>query len=142
MSVYKKECKKGQLGLMLPEDAPTALTHAPEIGIFAAYLLAEEDTTKHNRRKYVLNGLKDLTGKDLVKLVKARIGTGIDDIEYLSFTVLESMVANTPYSKNVISTISHALNVTLEGKATNVTTSKEFYEIAPPLADEVKAMLE
>ena len=134
-----------QHGTLLDENAPIAAVEPSEVGVFAAHLLSEADPSRHNKKRYVVNGPEDLTGKDVVKLVEGVIGAKIEEVEYRDLTMLQAFVASWPGSKNALSTVRYSVDAMWEGKASKATDSKEVLEIAPPQATAeqvLKAMLQ
>jgi uncharacterized protein YbjT (DUF2867 family) len=64
---HRKSGVQERLSLIISKDTPMGLIDPNEIGIFAAYLLAQENPAVHNKAKYVLNGPEDLTGAQVVE---------------------------------------------------------------------------
>ncbi|KAH7071051.1 hypothetical protein FB567DRAFT_539181 [Paraphoma chrysanthemicola] len=142
---FRKDGKQDVLRLMASEDGPVGVIEGREVGVFAAKLLLEKDTTKHNKAKYVLNGPEDLTGKKIVEMVEGYIGQKVENVSYKDLTFLEHMAAQSNESREVIMSIRHAPVTGWDGKCTASTTSKEVLEIAAPKvtpAQALKAMLE
>ncbi|KAJ5577235.1 hypothetical protein N7535_004161 [Penicillium sp. DV-2018c] len=146
---YRKTGELDTLRLWLNEDAPTGIIDPDEVGVIAAHLLAQEDISKHNKAKYVLNGPEDITGKKIVELVEQYVGTPVNDVIYsdVSFfdRLFESLYAGTKQSKNVILSAKRAPETAWEGKCSISTSSKEILELAPPTrstADVLKSLLE
>lgn len=143
---YRKTGKQDTLRLMASEDAPVGIIDPDEIGVFAAHLLSQDDTSVHNKAKYVLNGPEDITGKQIVSMVEQHIGTPVKDVSYKDMSFIDSFVEHgTQKSKNVILSIKHAPETAWDGKCTASTTSKEVLEIAAPKrtpADVLKTLLE
>jgi uncharacterized protein YbjT (DUF2867 family) len=146
---YRKTGKQDTLRLLLAKDAPTGIIESSEVGVFAAHLLAESDTTVHNQAKYVLNGPEDINGRQVVELVEQYIGTKVDEVIYQDVSFIDMLYemkcATAPQSKNVIMSIKYAAETAWEGKCSVSTTSKEVLQLAPPKctpADVLKSMLE
>ncbi|KAJ9652736.1 hypothetical protein H2198_008008 [Neophaeococcomyces mojaviensis] len=141
---YRKTGKSRKLLSMLSADAPVAPVDGPEVGVFAAHLLAQEDITAHNNAKYVLNGPEDISGEQLVKLTEEHIGAKVEDVAFKDMSFIDEMAVNTKESKNVILSLKHAQETGWSGECTASTTSKKVLEIAPPkhtAAEVLKAML-
>ena len=142
---YRKTGKQDTLRLMMSEDAPLGMIDSNDVGVFAAHLLAMEDTTPHNMAKYTLNGPEDINGRQIVDMIEERIGTKIEDVRFKDMTFVEGMAAQSQESKNVIMSIRHAVETAWEGKCSVSTTSKEVLQIAAPKrtpAEVLKALLE
>lgn len=147
---YVKEFRRtganaGPLGTMASEETPVGIVNPFEVGVFAAHLLASEDVSPHHKAKYVVNGPKDITGREVVALVEAEIGAKVGDVVFEDTSLAEYVAAQTPGSKSVILSIKHAMEVAWEGKCMASTTSKEVIQIAAPKvtpAEVFKAMLE
>ncbi|KAL3482145.1 hypothetical protein BJX99DRAFT_217434 [Aspergillus californicus] len=128
---YRKTGKQETLRLMASEDAAVGVIDADEVGVFAAHLLATEDTTTHNKKRYVLNGAGDITGRQVVDIIEKHTGTKVKDVRYKDLSFVESLI-QPGQSRNVIMSISHAAVTAWEGKCSAATTSKEVLQIAPP----------
>lgn len=133
---YRQTGKQGPLRLMAAKDAPVGVIDSSEVGVFAAHLLAQSDTTVYNKAKYVLNGPEDITGKQIVDLVEQYIGTKVDEVIYQDTTAIDLLweykYKAAGQSKNVIMTTKYALDTAWAGKCTTSTTSKEVLQIAAP----------
>jgi len=142
---HRKTGKQGTLGLMLSADSPVGIIQPTEIGVVAAHLLAEEDITKHNKAKYVLNGPEDITGAQVVKMVESYVGEQVKDVKFKDVSGIEQWAdSQTSQSKNIIRSITYAPVTAWEGKCKASTTSKEILEIAAPQrtpAEVLKALL-
>ena len=145
---YRRTGEQDRLRLMLSEDAPVGIIDPDEVGIFAAHLLSQDDTSVHNKAKYVLNGPEDITGKQIVDMIEQHIGVPVTDVNYkdVSFTdmLYEYQYAATKQSKNVVYSIKRALETAWEGKCSASTSSKEFLELSAPKrtpADVLKSLL-
>jgi hypothetical protein len=68
---FRKTGSQGDqpLSMVLYADTPTAVVDPFEVGVLAAHLLAEEATGPHNNKRYMVNGPKDVTEKEIVQLV-------------------------------------------------------------------------
>ncbi|KAL4879224.1 NmrA-like family protein [Aspergillus karnatakaensis] len=146
---YRKSGKQSTLRLMLSEDAPVGIIDPDEVGIIAAHLLSQEDTSVHNHAKYVLNGPEDINGRQIVDMVEQYIGAPVKDVRYKDVSFIdmlyEHQFAATKQSKNVIYSIMRAPETAWEGKCSVSTTSKEILDLAAPKrtpADTLKALLE
>jgi uncharacterized protein YbjT (DUF2867 family) len=129
---FRKTGKQGTLGLMANSDAQIGIIHPDDVGAFAAKLLLERDSSKHNNAKYVLNGPEDITGAQIVEMVEKQIGTKVENVKYKDVDFVEQMAEGGKYSRNVILTIKHAPETSWDGKASASTTSPEVLEIAAP----------
>jgi uncharacterized protein YbjT (DUF2867 family) len=132
VKTHRKGGKQETLRLLLDEDTPAGIVHPDDVGNFAAHLLLQEDTTVHNKAKYVLNGPEDVTGAQIVRLVEETIGTKVENVSYKDVTFVDYMAAQSKESRNVITSIRYAPETMWVGKATASTTSKEVLELAPP----------
>ncbi|KAJ5833420.1 hypothetical protein N7474_001731 [Penicillium riverlandense] len=133
---YRKTGKQGTLQMMASKDAPVGIIDPDDVGVFAAHLLSQKDTTAHNKARYVLNGPEDITGKQIVDMVEQHIGTQVEEVSYkdMSFVDLlyEHIHAPKNQSKNVILSIKHAAETAWEGECSASTTSRNVLELAPP----------
>ncbi|OGM49577.1 NmrA-like family protein [Aspergillus bombycis] len=146
---YRKTGTQDTLKLMASKDAPVGIVDPDEIGLFAALLLSQDDTTVHNKAKYVLNGPEDVTGAQIVDMVEQHIGTKVQHVSYEDMSFVDSFVdpgsLGAQQSKNVILSIKYALVTSWEGKSMASTTSKEVLELAAPKrtpADVLRTLLE
>ena len=146
---YRETGKQDILRLVLSEDSPVGIIDPEEIGVVAAHLLTQGDTSVHNKAKYILNGPEDITGKQIVDMIERYIGAAVKDVIYKDMffvdMLYEAKYAATKESKNVIHSIVHASETAWEGKCSTSTTSKEILELAAPKrtpADVLKALLE
>ncbi|KAL4928474.1 uncharacterized protein BDV17DRAFT_298587 [Aspergillus undulatus] len=140
---YRKTGKQDTiLRLMASEDVPVGSIDPAEVGVFAAYLLAQEDTASHNKPKYVLNGPEDITGRQIVTLVEQYIGASVENVSFKDMSFVDSMVAASGDHGVFVSSVRHALEVAWEGKCTASTTSKEVLEIAAPKRTAIEVLRE
>jgi len=130
---HRQTGKHGHLSLMLDADTPTGVIDAWDVGIVAAHLLAADDTSQHNRARYVLNGPEDLTGSQVVHMVEEQIGAKIEDVRFKDLSFIDQWADSLKDgSKNLIRTIKSAQASAWSGEATASTTSKEIFALAPP----------
>ncbi|KAJ6076660.1 hypothetical protein N7499_008641 [Penicillium canescens] len=146
---YRKTGEQGTLRLVLSEDAPIGIIDPDEVGVISAYLLSQDDTSAHNKAKYVLNGPEDITGRQIVAMVEQHIGAPVKDVSYKDVSFIDMLYeyqyAATKQSKNVIYSMTRAAETVWEGKCSTSTTSKEVLKLAAPKrtpADTLKALLE
>lgn len=130
---YRKTGQQEALRLMASEDASVGIVEAYDVGVFAAHLLCQEDTTVHNNARYVINGPEDITGRQIVKMVEEHIGTKVQSVSYKDLSFIESMANSVPQGdRHLILSIKDAPVTAWEGKCTASTTSKEVLELAAP----------
>lgn len=128
---HKKTGEQGPLSLILDRDSPNAMIDAYDVGVFAAHLLAVEETDQHNKAKYVLTGPEDLTGEEIVKLVEGHIGEAVKDVKYKDFAVVDAWAESMPEQKTLIKAIGRAGGAIWGGSALK-TRSKEVPTIYTP----------
>ncbi|KAF2626082.1 NAD(P)-binding protein [Macroventuria anomochaeta] len=124
--------KQDTLRLLASRYAPIGIIDPQDVSVVAAKLLLQQDTTVHNKAKYVLNGPEDITGDQIVAMVEERIGAKVEDVKFKDSTFLDDMVAASSESKNVIESIRHAAEVAWAGLCKAETTSKEILELTAP----------
>ncbi|KAH7374068.1 nmrA-like family protein-like protein [Cadophora sp. MPI-SDFR-AT-0126] len=129
---YRKDGKMSTLLLTSDANAPLGCIHSEEVGRFAAVLLAQEDHSVHNKKKYELNGPEDISGNQIVKLVEQYIGTKVKDVKFRDMTFVDQWAGSVKENKSLILSIKYAALTGWEGKCSTATTSKEFLELAPP----------
>ncbi|KAJ6038224.1 uncharacterized protein N7446_005037 [Penicillium canescens] len=146
---YRKSGEQDTLRLVPSENAPIGIIDPDEVGVIAAHLLSQDDTSAHNKSKYVLNGPEDITGMQIVAMVEQHIGTPVKDVSYKDVSFIDMLYeyqyAATKQSKNVIYSMTRAAETVWEGKCSTSTTSKEVLRLAAPKrtpADTLKALLE
>lgn len=122
---FQKTGKQGTLAMMPSKDTPVGVIDPFDIGVVAAHLLVDENFSKHNKKKYVLNGPEDITGEQIVQMVEQRIGTKVENVVYQDMSLADAMAAASSESKNVILSIKHSVENIWQGKAKADTTSKE-----------------
>ncbi|EPE32486.1 NAD(P)-binding Rossmann-fold containing protein [Glarea lozoyensis ATCC 20868] len=128
---FRKAGKQGKLALLLDEKAEVGVVDADDVGRFAAALLSAEDHSIHNKKKYVLNGPDDVTGRGIVDLVEKEIGVKVENVKYRDLDFLEQMAASSP-EPHLIQSIKYAPVTGWNGECSVATTSKEVYELAAP----------
>ncbi|KAI1746144.1 hypothetical protein F4680DRAFT_11647 [Xylaria scruposa] len=141
---YRSTGKQDTLRLLGSADVPVGIIDQNDIGILAAVLLAQQDTTPHNKAKYVINGPEDITGNQVVKLVEQHIGTKVENVIFEDMSFIDFWAQNSPDPKNILS-IKHALEPVIKGLCSASTTSKEVLELAAPKgtpAQVLESMLE
>ena len=130
---YRKTGQQETLRLMASHDAPVGIVEAHDVGVLAAHLLSQEDTTVHNNAKYVVNGPEDITGEQIVKMVEERIGTKLQSVSYKDVSFIDTMANSVPEGeRHLILSIKYAPVTAWEGKCTASTTSKQVLELAAP----------
>ncbi|KAI0403409.1 hypothetical protein F4802DRAFT_296991 [Xylaria palmicola] len=129
---YRKTGKQDTLRIFSSKDAPVAIIDPYDVGVFAATLLAQEDTTPHNKARYVLNGPEDLTGDQLVKLVEQHIGTKVENVSFEDSSFVDYLAGIMPDPRNITMTIKKSSEPLIKGLCSVSSTSKEVLELAPP----------
>ncbi|KAL5338224.1 NmrA-like family protein [Aspergillus crustosus] len=124
------------LKMLASEDGAVGVIDADEVGVFAARLLVQEDTTVHTGRKYVLNGPEDISGKGIVQLVEQAIGVPVTNVQYNDISglnaYLEMEYKGSGNSRNVLWSTRRAAETAFDGHVTAPPTSQEVLEIAAP----------
>ena len=129
---HKSTGNQGPLSIILDRDSPNAMIDAYDVGVFAAHLLAAEETDKHNKAKYVLTGPENVTGEQIAKLVEEHIGEPVKDIKYKDFAVVDAWAEAVPKEqRTLIKAIGRAGGAIWGGSALE-TRSKEVPEIYTP----------
>ncbi|KAI0540218.1 hypothetical protein GGR58DRAFT_461972 [Xylaria digitata] len=142
---YRRTGKQSTLRIFGSADAPVAIIDPYDIGVIAAHLLAQEDTTPHNRAKYVVNGPEDISGQQIVEMVEQHIGTKVEDVVFKDTSFIDFYADNSPDPRNIILSIKASAEKVWEGLFSASTSSKEVLELAAPkrTPDEVlKRLLE
>jgi len=149
---FVKEVKEGEgkeqgvLRLMADESARVGVIDASDIGIFAARLLLERDTAPHHGEKYVLNGPRDITGRDIVDLVEREIGTKVEDVRFRDVSFVADMAEQEGEdTKSAVASIKFAPVTAWEGECGVETTSRKVRALGAPkrsVGDVWREMLE
>lgn len=138
---FRETGKQSILRLMASEDDPVGVIDPYDVGVFAAHLLVTDDTTKHNKAKYVLNGPENVTGKQIVELTEEYIRTKVENVSFKDTTFIDEWAARFPEDiKSAILSIKHAPETCWRGECSTATTSKEFLDIAPPKGTAASAL--
>lgn len=124
--------KQDTLRLLPSATSPIGAVDPIEVGVLAAHLLVQVDTSVYNKAKLVVNGPEDITGEQIVAIVEKHIGAKVRDVEFKDMSFIDHMAAASPESKNVILSIKHALTTAWEGFCKAETTSPEVLELAAP----------
>lgn len=125
--------KQGTLSLIANADTPVGIIDANDVGIVAAHLLMQDDTTVHNKAKYTINGPEDITGNQIVAMVEEHIGAKVEHVKFADMSFVEAFVVSSPQeSNNVIGSIRYAAQAVWDGLCKADTTSKEVLELAAP----------
>jgi uncharacterized protein YbjT (DUF2867 family) len=128
---HKKTGEQGPLSMIMDTNSPNAVIDSYDVGVFAAHLLASEQTEKHNKAKYVLTGPEDVTGEQIVKLVEGYLGEPVKDVKYKDFSVIDAWAESMPEQRTLIKAIGRAGGAIWGGSALE-TRSKEVPEIYMP----------
>ncbi|KAK1640742.1 NmrA-like family protein [Colletotrichum phormii] len=136
---YRQTKKQGTLRLIADKDAPVGAIDGDDVGTFAAHLLWDQDPSRHNGKKYILNGPTDVTGRDIVQWVEEAIGAPVESVQFRDVSLVDAMASATKESKNVILSMKAAPVSLWEGKCPASTTSKEVIELLAPSRSVVDA---
>jgi hypothetical protein len=128
---YRKTGKQGPFSMIMDTNSPNAVVDANDVGVFAAHLLASEQTEKHNRARYVLTGPEDVTGEQIVKLVEGHLGELVKDVRYKDFSFLDAWADFMSEQRTLLKAIGRAGGAIWGGSALE-TRSKEVPEIYTP----------
>ncbi|CAD0108615.1 unnamed protein product [Aureobasidium uvarum] len=130
---YRMTGEQNTLSSLIDADTPYALVDSGDVGIVAGHLLAQDDVTPHNNKKYIVNGPEDFSGRKLVELVEKHIGTKVDEnkIVFQDMSFLDQM-AKGPHSKNLIYSVEHAPKNNKDVTCRAAATSKEILELYAP----------
>lgn len=104
---YKKTGKQTPFKIMLDKDAGVGIIDSHEVGNIAGHLLAQEDPSPHNRKKYVLAGPSDMSAKDIVELVEKHANTKIEDVKYRDTSFADAML-KAGHPPSVAKSLAHA----------------------------------
>ncbi|KAK4119579.1 hypothetical protein N657DRAFT_674838 [Parathielavia appendiculata] len=127
--------------LSVPQDVQAAPIDPDEVGIVAAHLLSQADTSRHNKANYALNGPEDVTGEHIMWRVEQYIGTRVESVVYKDMSLADGWAKAAGLPANTISTQQQASKEpTWAGKCTAFTTSNELLELAAPTRTAVDAL--
>jgi uncharacterized protein YbjT (DUF2867 family) len=128
---HKKTGMQGPLSMIMDTNPPNAVIDSYDVGVFAAHLLASEQTEKHNKAKYVLTGPEDVTGEQIVKLVEGYLGEPVKDVKYKDFSVIDAWAESMPEQGTLIKAVRRGGGAIWGGSALE-TRSKEVPGIYTP----------
>ncbi|KAF7941625.1 uncharacterized protein EAE97_006462 [Botrytis byssoidea] len=123
------------LAMVADENAKVGLIDPADVGVFASKLLlcSDSEVEKHSGKKYVLNGPTDITGRETVDLVEKYLdGKKVKEVKYRDREIMDTIIAQSPYSKTLLRSLRHETEVYWNEKCTAATTSKEVLEFAAP----------
>ncbi|EPS31886.1 hypothetical protein PDE_06844 [Penicillium oxalicum 114-2] len=133
---FRETGQQGTLKLMGSRETPVGVIDSDEVGLVAAKLLSEADTTKHNKKKYVLNGPEEITGEGVLRLVENVIGASVENVVYRDLSwmdgFLEAEFMRPGVSRNVVLSVKRAAEKAWDGSFPTVPTSQEVLELAAP----------
>jgi uncharacterized protein YbjT (DUF2867 family) len=124
--------KQDTLRLMANKDKPVGAIEPMDVSAVAAKLLLENDSAKHNKAKYVLNGPESITGAQIVAMVEERIGSKVEHVVFRDNTMLDEFAAASPELKHLSDTMKEAADETFDSPLPTVPTSQEILDFAPP----------
>lgn len=133
--------------MIVSEDGIVGIIDPEEIGIIKAHLLAQGDTSAHNKMRCVLNGPEEITWKQIVDMVKQQIGSAVKQMIYKDIFLIDMLYepkhAVIKKSKNVIYSIIHALEASWKSKCSNSTNKKilDLFVLKQTHADILKTLL-
>lgn len=119
------------LRIVLDENAPTGVVDPFDVGVFAAQLLSQDDSTPFNQQRYTLNGPHDITGRNLVEMVEKEIGYKVHKVTFRDSSWVDVQAARSD-RKNLMLSKQHVLEPLWRGHAKAETTSPEVLKLAPP----------
>jgi uncharacterized protein YbjT (DUF2867 family) len=131
---YRKTGQKGKLDIMLGETKGVYSIDANEVGVVAAHLLASDDTSIHNRKKYILRGPEAITGRQIVDQIERHTGVKVDDVRFNSLAFIDQL-GDAGWPKNLVKAMKRAMTNSFadEGKApASAPTSPEIMEVYAP----------
>lgn len=130
---YRKSGKKTPFKIMMDKDVGTAVIDSHEVGIIAGHLLAQDDPTPHNKKKYVLAGPSDINGKDFVDLIEKHAKTTVDDVTYRDTSFADAMI-EAGHPRPVAKSLANAPVISFDGKCTGSfePTSPEVLKLYAP----------
>ena len=112
---FRSTGKQDTLKLMADEHALYAPIDCDEVGAFAAQLIAQEDVSKHHTKKYTMNGPVDITGREIVDMVKEAIGQEVKQVSFRNLDFLDAWAAQDKQKAHLILSIKHAPSLSWEG---------------------------
>jgi uncharacterized protein YbjT (DUF2867 family) len=141
---HKKTGLQGPLSMIMDTNSPNGVIDAYDVGVFAAHLLASDQTDKHNKARYVLTGPENVTGEQIIKLVEQYIGEPVTNVKYKDFEVIDQWAETMPEHGTLFRAIKRS-GATIWGGSAVETQSKEVSDIYAPkrtVAEVLKEMVE
>ena len=129
---FRETGQQDRLDLIPAADVPVSLIDPADIGRAATALLALEDPTPHNKAMYVMRGVDDVTGRDIVAMAEEEIGTKVSKVEFKSTAMIDALGGT--YPEKAIRSIKAACDFVWAGQCTSygTPTAKEILSLAPP----------
>ncbi|CAK1365663.1 hypothetical protein CB0940_09850 [Cercospora beticola] len=128
---FKETGKQNTFRTYLDPKAPIAIVDSDDVGVLAAHLLSQDDTTPFNHKRLSIYGPEDVTGEQLVKLVEKHIGEKIQDVSYRDWTFLDEFLKGHP-STYLMSYMHDQAYTLYDGSSNAAATSREVVALAPP----------
>ncbi|KAF2485558.1 hypothetical protein BDY17DRAFT_344386 [Neohortaea acidophila] len=119
------------LSIVLDENTSTGVIDPFDVGVFAAQLLSQDDSTPFNQQGYTLNGPADITGRQLNEMVEKEIGDTVHKVTYKDVFWVDGRAGKSD-RKNLVLSNKRALDPIWNGHAKAETISPEVLKLAPP----------
>ena len=126
----------GLLKMPADEEARCAPVDSEEVGALAGtlLLLPEGEVEKYSRRKLVINGPEDITGKEIREIVEEALGEKVKEVGYRNMDWIEDYHIPEKFggTRSVVLSMRHAVQICWDEKCMAEHTSQEVRELAMP----------
>jgi hypothetical protein len=113
---YRQTGQQSTLKTNAAEDGPIAMVDPLDVGEIGACLLALDDPSPHNNRKYVVSGPEDMDGRKIVKMVEKLAGVEVEKAEFKDMSWIDELAASGAYLEKVLDSIRAGCSVGWAGK--------------------------
>ncbi|KAF9546855.1 hypothetical protein EC957_009307 [Mortierella hygrophila] len=143
---YRETGTQTCLNVIPAADVPIALIDPVDVGRAAAALLALPDPSPHNRKRYVLSGPADVTGRDIADIVGREAGVPVAETKFQYQDWLEGL-ASQGYGESAVGSIRTGIEMVWDGRSglECAPTAGEMLGLCPPrvgVAESLRAALE
>jgi uncharacterized protein YbjT (DUF2867 family) len=131
---YRQTGKQSTLRTNAAMDRPMAMVDPLDVGEIGAYLLALDDPSVHNKRRYVVSGPVDISGRQIVELVEDLAGVKVEKVAYKDVSWIDDLARSGAYPSKIRASIRAGCSAVWEGKCSLIgtPTSGAIKELCPP----------
>lgn len=129
---FRDSGRQEPLGKILGEEDTVTILDAGDVGGMTGTLLALQDVGEHNGKRYVIRGLENISGRDVLAWVEAA-GTRFEEVVWRDMSMIRGL-GEKGYPENVIESIMCTCEPAWAGLCTTdmVPTSEEVLRLRVP----------